>query len=279
VTAIAAVARYTLVEMTRRRLLLALALVALGLITVLGTLPLVLPGMTTPDLKASFMLGEIDRVAGLFLLISGFAIAMTVIYNDLDTGAAVGILVKPVTRLEYALAKSAAAIIGVVLIAATLTVATIAVLLLDGGTGYDYGAVVTSFLAATANTLVLVLLVMVLTVLMNNIVSAVIGFVASQVFGGVGSAHFLVVHGLITASPLVQIVSVAYWVVPHELVSTLPHELRRIALAVGSVRFAGGTSPYGDVPDPTGAGDIAFWAAYCLALTALLYVVMRRRQV
>jgi ABC-type transport system involved in multi-copper enzyme maturation permease subunit len=280
---VTAVARYTLVEMSRRRLLVALLAVAVALIVVLGIAPLIVPGFRTGIQRSYFLLSTFNGVVGFFLLISGFAIGMTVIYNDLDSGAAVGIFVKPISRLEYTLGKAGATVVVLALITAALAVLTVALLLINGGTGYDYGAVVTNLLAGTANILVLVVLVMALATVMNNVVAAIIGFVVYEVFGAVSTLHALVANNTLTASPWAQIINVLYWLVPHSLISSLPHEVIRIGLAAGIIptttRTGRPTNPYASVPAPSGVGDILFWAAYCLVLGALLYAAVRRRQV
>ena len=278
-----AVARYTLVEMSRRRLLVALVAVAVALIVVLGIAPLIIPGSRTGIQRSYFVLSGLNGVVGFFVLISGFAIAMTVIYNDLDSGAAVGIFVKPVTRLQYTVGKAAATLVVLALLTAVLALLTVAVLLINGGTGYDYGAVLTNFLAGTANILILVVLVMALACVMHNVVAAIIGFVAYEVFGVVSTLHALVANHTLTASPWPGIINVLYWLVPHSLISTLPHELIRIGLAAGVIptttREGRPINPYASVPTPSSVGDILFWAAYCLVIGALLYLAVRRRQV
>lgn len=194
--------------MSRRRLLVALVTVAVALIVVLGIAPLIVPGFRTGIQRSYFLLNTFNGVVGFFLLISGFAIGMTVIYNDLDSGAAVGIFVKPVSRLQYTVGKSAATLIVLALLTALLTLLTVALLLINGGTGYDYGAVVTNLLAGTANILVLVVLVMALASAMNNVVAAIIGFVLYEVFGAVSTLHALVANHTLTASPWAQIINV-----------------------------------------------------------------------
>jgi ABC-type transport system involved in multi-copper enzyme maturation permease subunit len=280
---VTAVARYTLLEMSRRRLLVALVTVAVALIVVLGIAPLIVPGFRTGIQRSYFLLSTFNGVVGFFLLISGFAIGMTVIYNDLDSGAAVGIFVKPISRLQYTVGKSAATLIVLALLTAVLTLLTVALLLINGGTGYDYGAVVTNLLAGTANILVLVVLLMALASVMNNVVAAIIGFVVYEVFGAVSTLHALVSNHTLTASPWAQIINVLYWLVPHSLISSLPHEVVRIGLASGLVptttREGRAINPYASVPAPSGIGDILFWATYCLVLGALLYLAVRRRQV
>ena len=60
-----AVARYTLLELSRRRLLLVFAGIAIFLTAGLGIAPLFLPGFTSADDKVVFVLGGISRVDGL----------------------------------------------------------------------------------------------------------------------------------------------------------------------------------------------------------------------
>jgi len=58
-----AVGRYTLLEMSRRRLLIVFVLVAIVLTAALGIAPFLLPGMTSADERASFILSGIARVS------------------------------------------------------------------------------------------------------------------------------------------------------------------------------------------------------------------------
>jgi len=278
-----AVARYTLLEMSRRRLLVALVLVAVALVAALGTAPYILPGYSTPFQRADLMLQGIERSVGLFLLLTGFAVGMTVIYNDLESGAAVAILAKPLSRLEYAAAKAAAALTTQILVAGALAATTTLFLMFYGATDFDYGAVASYFLAGTANVLILVLALMALTTVLNNIVAAVIGFVAYQAFGAITTLHDLVVGGAPIGSPWKELIGVVYRLVPHQLVGGLPREVIRVEVDAGA--FTGAFArvpnfdPYRGVPYASDVGDFVSWAAYFVVVGLLLYFAVRRRQV
>lgn len=278
-----AVTRYTLLEMSRRRLLLALVLVAVALVAALGIAPYILPGYNTPFQRADLLLQGIERSVGLFLLLTGFALGITVIYNDLETGAAVAILAKPVSRFEYAAAKAAAALATQTLVAGALAGTTALFLVLYGAADYDYGAVTSFYLAGTANVLILVVALMALTTVLNNIVAAVVGFVAYQAFGAITALHDVVVGGALIGSPWKELIGVAYPLVPHQLVGGLPREVIRTEVNAGA--FAGaferipGFDPYRGIPYASDLGDIVSWAAYFVVVALLLYAAVRRRQV
>ncbi len=279
-----AVARYTLLEMSRRRLLLALLLGGLGLVVALGMAPYILPGVDrNPATKVDFVLTGLDRFVGFFPLLAGFAIGMTVIYNDIDSGAIVAILAKPVSRIEYAAGKAVAALAGQVMVGASLALATCILLLPVKLEGLDYGAVISYFLAGTANAVVLVLLLMAVTTRINNIVSAVAAFIVYELAGGITTLHDFVVQNAPIAAAWKAVINVAYALVPHQLFSGLPREIIRLEIQAG--QFATfmathpGYDPYHGVPSAAGITDVLSWAAYCLVVASILYVAVRRRQV
>ena len=58
------------------------------------------------------VVSQLIDVIGFFALLIAFAIGMTAIYHDLESGAAVGIFSKPVSRLSFTAGKLAAALGG-----------------------------------------------------------------------------------------------------------------------------------------------------------------------
>src|ERR1700730_4576709 len=102
-----AVAIYTPLELSGRRLL-ALFLVLEGLLVAgIGIAPVV--GRTRAgEESALFVLSTLSGVAGGALLICAAGVGMTVIRNDVDSGAIVSILAKPVSRLAHAGGQGAA---------------------------------------------------------------------------------------------------------------------------------------------------------------------------
>jgi ABC-type transport system involved in multi-copper enzyme maturation permease subunit len=284
-----AVARYTVVELTRRRILLvfviigALGTLALGfglkiLYTVAGSG--VIAGTQDPARLQKFL--ELSFVSylygalGIFALLIAFAVGMTAIYHDLDSGAAVSIFSKPVTRFAYAAGKIGAAAVTLVVIVSVLAVeARLVMLLFPGGLSSSLtGEVV----ATIANSVLVMVLVLALTTWMNNIIAATVAFVYYDVITGViGSVHTLV-HSNGYDNALVQgVFDVLYWLVPHPLISSAPGDLVRAQLALSDARS--GEQTLALIPSASGPGDVAWWAFLVLLLCALCYFAVRRRQV
>src|SRR5207344_987127 len=120
-----ALARYTLVELSRLRFLLvffiigAVGILALGvglkiLFSVVSSGSGFAPNNVDPAAFNRFIeltfLTYIFGALGIFGLLVAYGIGMTAIYHDLDSGAAVSIFSKPVSRLAYTTGKIAAAI-------------------------------------------------------------------------------------------------------------------------------------------------------------------------
>lgn len=276
-----AVLRYTLVEQTRRLVLIALLVIAVLLMVALGIAPLVIPGAPTGEARNDFLLNAGSSLVNLFTFVAAIGIGMTVLYNDLDGGGVVTIFAKPVTRLSYSLGKIGAAIVMLSLVVGVLAILFFAILRLNGG-GHELA--VAGYLGAQlANVLLFAVLVMALTVVVNNIVAAVIGFVFFQVIGAVVFFHTLVANKLIVNDFWVPIINVIYWLVPHTLISDLPREIVRSALArhprppapPGARVF----DPLSQIPAASGLPDVLYWGIYLVALGAILYLLVRRRQV
>ena len=104
-----AVTRYTLLELSRRRILLVFAVIgALGIVALGVGLKLLYEvaaanrfgnDRVDPMLLAKFLelqfVTYVVQALGLFALLIAFAIGMTAIYHDLESGAAVSIFSKP----------------------------------------------------------------------------------------------------------------------------------------------------------------------------------------
>src|SRR6202171_5034197 len=169
----AAVARYTLVELSRRRILLVffiigalgIALIGIGLkvfASAFNSVVITGPNGTAPDpakLQRAFELSFVNNlidVLGFFSLLIAFGIGMTVIYHDLDSGAAVSIFSKPVSRAAFTAGKLAAAIVGVLGVEARL-------MMFLFGTGNLGGALWIETVTQVANAVTVMLLVMALS--------------------------------------------------------------------------------------------------------------------
>jgi ABC-type transport system involved in multi-copper enzyme maturation permease subunit len=279
-----AVARYTLLELARRRLLLVFVAVAIFLTAGIGLAPFVLPGFKTAEERTLFALAGITRVDGIAIELCAFAVGMVVINHDLESGAIVAILAKPVTRLAYAAGKLGSALFILLLIDALFTAGSMMVVELNGG---GHTAVMFWFFAASsANALLLMVLVMLLTVHLNNVVAAAIVVAFSFVQSQVSDLHAMVQSNLITGT-FAGLVNTVWWTVPHQLLSNLQ---RDIAITTLHVSCMDGCPALPDpqkylaqelarIPGASSGGDIVYWFAYVVALCAVLYLVLRRKQV
>ena len=217
------------------------------------------------------------QALSVFALLLAYGIGMTTIYHDLESGSAVSIFSKPVSRLAFAIGKIAAAAAGLIVIVGLLAIeARIAMLLFGGGLET---ALTAQLFAAVANAIVIMLIVLALSAWVNNILAAVITFIYYNVVTGVISTIHLLADGGVLGNDVVKnVFAVLYWFVPHPLVSSAVRELaqRQLALA-GSA--AGNDAALASVPGPSGTGDILWWGFNVVLLGAIVYWAVRRRQV
>ena len=290
----AAVARYTLLELSRRRVLLVffvigavgIALLGIGLKLLyqvlssnpnsFGTNTQANPAAFNSYLELLFVTYLVEAVS-VFALLLAYGIGMTAIYHDLESGSAVSIFSKPVSRFAFTIGKIAAAVAGLVVIVGLLAIeARIAMLLFGGGLESALSA---QLLAAVANAIVIMLIVLALSAWVNNILAAVITFIYYNVVTGViASIHTLADSGILGNDIVKNVFGVLYWFVPHQLVSSAVRELaqRQIELA-GSQ--AGNQAALASVPGPSGTGDILWWGFNVVLLGGIVYWAVRRRQV
>jgi len=287
-----AVARYTLLELSRRRILLVFFIIgALGIIALGGGLKVLYQvAASNPQILAS---GSVDaatfnhflellfvsylfQALAIFALLIAYAIGMTAIYHDLDSGAAVSIFSKPISRLAFAAGKILAAIVGLIVIVGLLALEARAVMFLFGG-GLE-NALTGQLLAVVANAIVVMLIVLSVSTWINNILAAVVTFIYYNVVTGIiATVHMLADGGLIGNAAVRNVFDVLYWLVPHQLVSSAIRDL-----AKAQIEIAGGVTSnqaLASVPAPSGAGDIAWWGFTVLAFAGLVYYAVRRRQV
>jgi ABC-type transport system involved in multi-copper enzyme maturation permease subunit len=274
-----AVARYTLVELSRRRLLLLFVVAGVVLIAGVGLAPFVVPGIHTGPERTSFLLDVLPRPAGLAIELCAFAVGMTVINHDLDSGAIVAIFAKPVTRAAYAAGKLGAALFMLLVLDAIFALGAMLDVTLNGG---SQAAVVFWYFATTAaNFLLLMVLVMILTVYVNSIVAGGVGVAFAYIAGLLADWHGLVVNGVITDRVLSGIITVAYWSVPHSLLSNLAREAHILdfSLHPGPATPAQLAESLARVPGASPPGEVFYWIAYLVVLCSLLYLAVRRKQV
>ena len=286
-----AVSRYTLLELSRRRILLvffvlgALGIVCLGVgLKILYSVASSQGSFSAPDVDpAAFnrflelaFVNYVFSALGVFGLLIAFAIGMTAIYHDLESGAAVSIFAKPVSRFAFAAGKIGGAVTALVVIVGVLALETRFVMFLFGG-GLE-GSLTGEAAAVVANTMVVMLIVLALSTWMNNIVAAVVAFVYYNVITGViAFVHSLADNGAINNNVVKTIFDVLYWLVPHELVSSAPGDLAKAQIAMSPARA--GNSALAAIPPASGWGDIAWWAFVVVFFAGMVYYAVRRRQV
>ncbi len=287
-----AIARYSLVELSRRRILLVFFIIgALGILG-LGVGLKVIYSVASSSTQGGFGPNNVDPAVfnhflellflsyifgalGVFGLLIAYGIGMTAIYHDLDSGAAVSIFSKPVSRLAFTTGKIAAAVAALLVIMGLLAVEARLVMFLFGG-GLE-NALTGAVLAVIGNTIVVMLLVLALSTWMNNIVAAIVAFIYYNVVAGVISfVRNLTDSGVIGSGIVKTIFDVLYWLVPHELISSATGDLVRAQVAIQGGR---GSTAIAGVPQASTTGDIVWWAFVVCLFCGLVYYSVRRREV
>jgi ABC-type transport system involved in multi-copper enzyme maturation permease subunit len=293
-----AVARYTLLDLSRRRILLVffiigfigIAAIGIGLKVFSSTFS---SGAFGPSGSAAPDPAKVNRflelmyvtdlvgALGLFALLIAFGIGMTAIYHDLESGAAVAIFSKPVSRMAFTVGKVGAAAAALIVIVGLLSIEAMLVGLLFGG-GLEQTLAIEA-VAQVANALTLMLIVLALSTWMNNIVAAIVAFIYNAVGGFVVALHSQLASGNLGDNAILKgIVNVVYWLVPHQLTSDAPRELVKAEIELFTVPGQPGpdlNQALAAVPGPSGAADIIWWVFVVAVMATLVYIAVRRRQV
>ncbi|MHB8572875.1 MAG: ABC transporter permease subunit [Candidatus Dormibacteria bacterium] len=276
-TRIGAVALYTMLEMRRRRLLLVFAALAVLLSIGFGVIG-VYAVQNGSGIPPGILLTQAVGLAGFFCWMAAIAIGMTTINHDLDRGAAIAILSKPVSRLEYLAGKLLASAAGLVMILGLVGLGLLLTVLLAGTT--DLAIPLLEALAAlAANLLLLLILILMFSVFLNNILAAILGVVITTLAGWIATVSALLdaaaastAGGLPPAIDTTRsVVDVLYWVFPHPLKSALT------ASTLGANVQGGGN--LSALATASGLADVVFWAAYCAVLLLVMHQALARRQV
>ncbi len=293
-----AVARYTLIDLSRRRILLvffiigAFGIAAIGIVlkvfsSTFSTGAFGPPGSAPPDpakvnrfLDLMFVTDLVGAL-GLFALLIAFGIGMTAIYHDLESGAAVAIFSKPVSRLAFTVGKVGAAAAALIVIVGLLSLEAMLFGLLFGG-GLEQTLAIEA-VAQVANALTLMLIVLALSTWMNNIVAAIVAFIYNAAAGVVVALHNQVASGNLGDNAVLKDgLNILIWLVPHQLTSDAPRELVKAEIELFSVPGQPGpdlNQALAAVPGPSGAADIIWWAFVVAVMATLVYIAVRRRQV
>jgi ABC-type transport system involved in multi-copper enzyme maturation permease subunit len=294
-----AVARYTLLELSRRKLLLVffvigvLGIAAIGLALKIAPVNMQFsggpPGTPQPDPAAMSRFIELQfvrtliGVVGFFALLIAFAIGMTAIYHDLESGAAIAIFSKPVSRLAFTTGKVVAALIAMVLIVGLLGLEARLIMSLFGG-GLE-GAMWVETVAAVANATLLMLIVLALSTWMNNIIAAVVAFIYNFAASIVVAIHAQIGNaGVVGDNPIVKtVLTILYWLVPHPLMSDAAKQIAKAQFQMFPMPTGPG-APTADqmlagVPGGSGIEDVLWWAFGIAVMASLVYLAVRRKQV
>ena len=293
-----AVARYTLLEISRRRILLVFLVVGILGIAAVGIVLKLIPtnmqgfgppGAAAPDpammsrfLELNFVRYLIG-VVGFFAFLIAFAIGMTAIYHDLESGSAVAIFSKPITRIAYTIGKVAAAVVAMLLVVGLLGLEARLLMAFFGG-GLEEAMWVET-VAAVANAMLLMLIVLALSTWMNNIVAAIVAFIYSFVGGVVVALHAQFgAPGVLSAPAIIKtVLNILYWLVPHQLMSDAQRQIVKAQFELfGGPQGRGAPTTnqiLSSVPGASGIQDILWWAFLVVLMATLVYVAVRRRQV
>jgi ABC-type transport system involved in multi-copper enzyme maturation permease subunit len=293
-----AVARYTLLDLSRRRILLVFLIIGAIGIAAIGIGLKVFssaftngvtfgpPGTVDDPAKVNRFLElmfvtDLVGVLGLFAALIAFGIGMTAIYHDLESGAAVAIFSKPVSRVAFTVGKVGAAVAALIVIVGALSIEAALVGLLFGG-GLEQTLAVEA-VAQVANAATLMLVVLALSTWMNNIVAAIVAFVYNTVGGFVVALHAQMAAGFLGDNQILKVgLDVLYWLVPHQLTSDAPRELVKAEIELFSSAGRSETNltqALAAVPGASSATDIVWWAFVAAVMAMLVYVAVRRRQV
>jgi ABC-type transport system involved in multi-copper enzyme maturation permease subunit len=293
-----AVARYTLLDLSRRRILLVFLIIGAVGIAAIGIGLRVFSSAFTSGVRFGPAGTEVDPAKlnrfldlmfvtdlvgalGLFALLIAFGIGMTAIYHDLESGAAIAIFSKPVSRLAFTVGKVGAAVAALIAIVGGLSIEATLVGLLFGG-GLEQTLAVEA-VAQVANAITLMLIVLALSTWMNNIVAAIVAFIYQAAGGFVVALHAQMVAGFLGDDAFLKVLlNVLYWLVPRQLTSDAPRELVKAELELFSApnqTNADIAQLLAAVPGASGATDIIWWAFVVAVMATLVYVAVRRRQV
>lgn len=293
-----AVARYTLLDLSRRRILFVFLIIGAGGIAAIGIGLRVFSSAFTRGVRFGPAGTEVDPAKvnrfldlmfvtdlvgalGLFALLIAFGIGMTAIYHDLESGAAVAIFSKPVSRLAFTVGKVGAAVAALIAIVGVLSIEATLVGLLFGG-GLEQTLAVEA-VAQVANAITLMLIVLALSTWMNNIVAAIVAFIYQAAGGFVVALHAQMVAGFLGDNAFLKVLlNGLYWLVPRQLTSDAPRELVKAELELFSSpnqTNANIAQALAAVPGASVATDIIWWAFVVAVMATLVYIAVRRRQV
>jgi len=215
VRTVAVIARATLLEQANRRLLWWLSGIALALVVGLALLGVLHPiaALSTRETARLFARG----VAGLYTLVTIVVLGMGIVGYDLDSGAVIMFVSRPVSRGEYLTGRYLGNALTLGLTLGIMGLGTFVVSLVGGHADWT---LLYDFIVLAWNAAVVLAVMVALTVVAGMIAAAIIGFITWEAVGNTylltGLIHARAITGL-AAKLLTAFVIVA----PHVLSSPL----------------------------------------------------------
>ena len=258
---VALIARATVMEQANRRLLWWLSGVALALVVGLALLGVFhpIPDMSTRESARLFA----RSAAGIYTLLTVIILGMGVIGYDLESGAAVMFLSRPVSRGQYLAGRYLG---NALTLATTLTVMGLGTFVVSLAGGRADWTLLYDFVVLAWNAAVVLAVMVALTVVVGMVATAIIGFLTWEV---VGNIYLLI--GLIHAREITGLAARLLTV----FVVIAPHVLSSPLVAGTSTSLNSGQTTF-VLPGPT-LHDFVWSAAWVAGSLALATVMFRRR--
>jgi len=255
------IARSTLFEQANRRLLWSLAGGALALVIGLALVGLIHPiaSLSTQETARLFA----RSAAGFYTLITIVVLGMGIIGYDLDSGAVIMFVSRPVSRGQYLTGRYLGNALTLAITLCVMGLGTFAVSLLGGRADWT---LLYDFVVLAWNAAVVLAVMVALTVIAGMVAAAIIGFITWEV---VGNTYLL--SGLIRAHEITglgaRLLTAFVVIAPHVLSSPL--------VAGTSTSINGGQTVF-VMPGPT-APDFIWSLAWIVGALALATALFERR--
>jgi ABC-type transport system involved in multi-copper enzyme maturation permease subunit len=258
---VALIARATLFEQANRRLLWWLAGVALALVVGLALLGIFHPIATLSTKETARLFAR--SAAGFYTLITVIVLGMGIVGYDLDSGAVVMFVSRPVSRGQYLTGRYLGNAVTLAITLGVMGVGTFAVSLVGGHADWT---LLYDFVVLAWNAAVVLAVMVTLTVIAGMIATAIIGFLTWEVVG-----NTYLVTALIRAHAITGLA--AKLLVVFVVIS--PHVLSSPLVAGTTSSFNGGQTTF-VMPGPT-LPDLVWSLAWIVGALAVATALFDRR--
>ena len=265
----------TLLEQANRRLLWWLSGVALALVLGLAMLGVIGPirdslaggGVAPQDLARLFARG----VAGVYALAAVVILGMGIVGYDLDSGAVVLFVTRPVTRGQYLVGRYLGNAVTLALTIAVMGLGAFAIVLVSGRTDW---LLLYEFTVLAWNAAVVMAVMVLVNVLTGIVATAIVGFLTWEVVGNVYLVAGAVKAGVVTGMAA-KLMTAFVILAPHVLSSPLAAHATSGVVSLGSPGASGGGSI--TIPGPT-LPDFVWSLAWIVGSLAVAGLALRRRE-